>query len=81
MLRKVQVESMKYIKPEDRELFIESYHMLGFTTVIDGDDLICYWGTPDKPKKDKKKDREEEKQEHKPGQGKTARRLGRKFDG
>jgi len=69
---------MARIKPEDRAFFIESYQDLGFTTEVVGDDLICYWGKPNKPKKkhdDKKK--KEDQPEHKPGQEKTARRLGR----
>ena len=76
MLQKVQIESMKRIALEDRALFIESYEDLGFTTEIKGDDLLCYWGTPDKKKKVDKKDKKEEP-EQKPGQEKTARRLGR----
>jgi hypothetical protein len=57
---------------EDREFFIECAEGLGFITEVDGDDLICYWGTPEK----KKRSEEEKRPERR---SKTERRLGKKY--
>jgi DNA topoisomerase IA len=71
-MQKVQTVNLSFI--EDRERIIEEFKWLGFITEVVGDDLNLYWGKrPQKPKKEQKKDAPE----HKPGQEKTARRLGR----
>jgi hypothetical protein len=71
-MQKVQEVSLLGI--EDPEFLKEEYESLGFTVKRVGESLECYWGTPRKPKKEKVK---VEEPEHKPGQEKTARRLGR----
>jgi hypothetical protein len=70
-MQKVQTVDLRFV--EDREFFIEQYEMLGFHAIVKGDDLELYWGKKPKRKKEEKR----EKPEHKPGQEKTARRLGR----
>jgi hypothetical protein len=76
MQQKVQTQSIARLTDEQRAVLIEEYRDLGFTTETVGDELICYWGVPEKKKIDKKRAKAEEP-EHKPGQEKTARRLGR----
>jgi hypothetical protein len=75
MQQKVQTVSLTRLSEEQRKFMAEEYHDLGFQTKVVGDELVCYWGVPEK-KVDKKKAKVEEP-EHKPGQEKTARRLGR----
>jgi hypothetical protein len=79
MQQKVQTVSLTRMTDEQRSFLAEEYQTLGFSTEVVGDELICYWGKPDKPKKkhDDKKKKKAEEPEHKPGQEKTARRLGR----
>jgi hypothetical protein len=75
-MQKVQSVSLRDIK--DVDFLIEEYVSLGFTAKVNGGDLDLFWGKPSKPKKkhDDKKNKEDQP-EHKPGQEKTARRLGR----
>lgn len=72
MLQKVQEVSLKNI--DDAKFLQEQYEMLGFTVRRQTDRLVCFWGTPEKRAKREEK---QEEPEHKPGQEKTARRLGR----
>jgi len=71
-MQKVQEVSLLGI--ENPDFLKEEYESLGFTVKRVGESLECYWGTPRKPKK---KEVKVEEPEHKPGQEKTARRLGR----
>lgn len=71
-MQKVQEVSLLGIA--NPEFLKEEYESLGFTVKRVEDHLEVFWGTPRKPKKDKAK---VEEPEHKPGQEKTARRLGR----
>lgn len=70
-MQKVQEVSLLGIK--DPKFLQEEYESLGFTVRRVEDHLQIFWG---KPKNVKKKEKIEEP-EHKPGQEKTARRLGR----
>jgi hypothetical protein len=70
-MQKVQEVSLLGIS--DPSFLKEEYESLGFTVKRVGDYLEIFWGTP---KRVKKKEKIEEP-EHKPGQEKTARRLGR----
>lgn len=74
-MQKVQVMNLSLFSDEKKEFIIDEYKTLGFTTKVVGDDLELYWGKPARPKKKREEKREEP--EHKPGQEKTARRLGR----
>lgn len=71
-LQKVQDVSLLGIKSP--KFLQEQYELLGFTVKRSDDILEVFWGTPEKPKK---KEPKPEEPEHKPGQEKTARRLGR----
>lgn len=77
MQQKVQTVSLARLTDEQRSFLAEEYQTLGFDTKVVGDELICYWGKPEKPKKKEEKKKKEDQPEHKPGQEKTARRLGR----
>ena len=72
-MQKVQEVSLKNI--DDPEFLKEQYEMLGFTVKRHAGYLEVFWGNP---RKIKPKEKVEEP-EHKPGQEKTARRLGRQW--
>lgn len=72
-MQKVQIVNLALV--EDKQRMIDDYEFLGFTTRVEGDDLHIFWGKP--PKKKKENEKKTDKTEHKPGQEKTARRLGR----
>lgn len=74
-MHKVQTVDLTFVK--DRDFLIEEYRSMGYTTKIVGDNLELYWGTPSKPKKKEEKKSKDDQPQHKPGQEKTARRLGR----
>ena len=77
MLQKVQTVSLRNMSEEARTFMAEEYQSLGFITETIGDELICWWGKPEKPKKKDDRKQKVQEPEHKPGQEKTARRLGR----
>lgn len=71
-MQKVQTIDLRLVK--DRKFFIESYELLGFHAIVEGDELSLFWG---KPEKRKKKEEDEEKRPER--RSKTERRLGKKF--
>ena len=71
-MKKVQEVSLLGIK--DPKFIQEEYESLGFTVKRLDDHLEIFWGKSIRSHKKKEKI---EEPEHKPGQEKTARRLGR----